>query len=245
MSELDVSQGQISDSHSIMDTSSIVNGSFCQDDMSEANDLINVQIGPQHFDLLKLIGEGSFGKVLLVRNRLDKKLYAMKVIGKAVLKKKNQIKYMKSERDIMTKINHPFLISLLFAFQSDTKVYLVMEFLGGGELFYHLKHRGNLKEFEVAFYVAEMIIGLDFLHNKGIIHRDLKPENVLLKSNGHVTITDFGLGLYCSVYLHFLLCDSQGNWRWHSHSNSLWHFVVHGKPCVSSDILFVDCVSGT
>lgn len=194
MSELDVSQGQISDIQSLMETSSIANSSFCHEDMSEANDLINVQIGPQHFDLLKLIGEGSFGKVLLVRNRLDKKLYAMKVIGKAVLKKKNQIKYMKSERDILTKINHPFLISLCFAFQSDTKVYLVMEFLGGGELFYHLKHRVKLVERDVVFYVAEMIVGLEFLHNKGIIHRDLKPENVLLRSDGHVTITDFGLG---------------------------------------------------
>lgn len=87
--------------------------------------MIKVAIGPQHFDLLKLIGEGAFGKVLMVKNLLDLKIYAMKIISKKLLKKKNSISYMKSERDILTKIDHPFIVSLFFAFQTEKKIFLV------------------------------------------------------------------------------------------------------------------------
>lgn len=119
----------------------------------------------------------------------------MKVISKKLLAKKNNIQYMKSERDILTKLNHPFIVILYFAFQSNTKLFLVMDFLQGGELFFHLKKKGIILEKEVKFYVSELILGIDFLHQNHIIHRDLKPENILLRSDGHVTITDFGLGL--------------------------------------------------
>lgn len=153
-----------------------------------------VQIGPQHFDLLKLIGEGAFGKVILVRNRLNKKIYAMKVLSKKLLRKKNNVQYMKSERDILTRISHPFVVPLYFAFQSEKKLFLVMEFLAGGELFFHLRRRGLILEKEVRFYLAEMVLAIEFLHNNNVIHRDLKPENVLLTKEGHVCITDFGLG---------------------------------------------------
>ena len=142
---------------------------------------IKVTIGPQHFDLLKLVGEGAFGKVIMVRNRLDRQLYAMKVISKKLLRKKNNVTYMKSERDILTKIDHPFLVRLCFAFQSEKKLFLVMDFLSGGELFFHLKRRGLIMEHEVRFYLGEMVLAIEFLHSQGVIHRDLKPENVLLK----------------------------------------------------------------
>lgn len=135
----------------------------------EDDKLVEVQIGPQHFDLLKLVGEGAFGKVLLVRNRLNKQLCAMKVISKKLLKKKNNIAYMKSERDILTNVAHPFIVTLFFAFQSHSKVFLVMDFLSGGELFYHLRRRGLILEKEVQFYLAEMIVAIDFLHCKGAV----------------------------------------------------------------------------
>jgi p70 ribosomal S6 kinase len=131
--------------------------------------------------------------VLLVRNRLNQRKYAMKVISKKLIRKKNHIQYMRSEKAILTKVTHPFIVGLKFAFQSDTKLFLVMSFLGGGELFYHLKRRGLIREHEARFYCGEMILAIDFLHSMGIVHRDLKPENVLLDWEGHVTLTDFGL----------------------------------------------------
>jgi tRNA A-37 threonylcarbamoyl transferase component Bud32 len=164
---------------------------------------VEISIGPQHFELLKLLGEGAFGKVILVQSRLNKEYYAMKVISKKLLKKKNNISYMKSERDILCKINHPFLITLKFAFQSQTKLFLVMGFLAGGELFLHLRKRGIISEREVQFYLGEMILAIDFLHSKGIIHRDLKPENILLRKDSHLCLTDFGLGNHNFIFLLF------------------------------------------
>ena len=98
---------------------------------SASDKVVDLRIGPQHFDLLKLIGEGGFGRVLLVRNCLNRELYAMKVISKALLRKKNNYLYMKSERDILAKTCHPFVVSLHFAFQSKSKIFLVMDFLAG------------------------------------------------------------------------------------------------------------------
>ena len=155
--------------------------------------LVEVKMGPQHFDLIKLIGEGAFGKVFLVRNKLTNTLLAMKVISKKLLKKKNNVQYMKSERDILSKMSHPFIVSLFSAFQSEKKLFLVMDFLAGGELFFHLKRRGLILEAEIRFYLAEITLALEFLHDMGIIHRDLKPENILLRANGHIALTDFGL----------------------------------------------------
>lgn len=194
-----------------------VNAVFSDENLSEqhirgkptpegGSQLVDIQIGPQHFDLLKLIGEGAFGKVILVRNRLDKNLYAMKVLSKKLLKKKNNTQYMKSERDILTKVAHPFVVSLYFAFQSETKLFLVMEFLQGGELFFHLRKKGIILEKEARFYLGELVLAIEFLHNNGVIHRDLKPENVLLRKDGHVSITDFGLGASYSLSALYGLC---------------------------------------
>ncbi len=135
------------------------------------DELVKVQVGPQHFELLKLIGEGGYGKVILVKNHLDGELYAMKVISKKLLAKKNHVSYMKSEREILTKISSPFVVSLRFAFHTETKLFLVMDFLGGGELFFHLRRRGLILEREACFYFGEMILAIEFLHSVNIIHR--------------------------------------------------------------------------
>ncbi|CAM9158210.1 unnamed protein product [Hapterophycus canaliculatus] len=149
--------------------------------------------GPGEFDLLKVIGMGAFGKVLQVRSRRNGQILAMKCISKKMLARRNHTAYMQAERDIMTKVVHPFVVALQCAFQTEHKLFLVMEYLPGGELFFHLSKKGLFLEEYAKFYAAEMVLALEFLHGKGIIHRDLKPENLLLGANGHICVTDFGL----------------------------------------------------
>ncbi|CAM9792556.1 unnamed protein product, partial [Phaeothamnion confervicola] len=151
------------------------------------------KVGPKDFELLTVIGIGAFGKVLQVRNRFSGKIYAMKCISKEMLRRKNHVSYMQAERDIMTKVNHPFVVGLKCAFQTEQKLFLVMEFLPGGELFYHLSKGGLFLEGQARVYAAEMVLALEHLHANGIIHRDLKPENLLLGADGHIALTDFGL----------------------------------------------------
>ncbi|CAI2735948.1 unnamed protein product [Schistosoma spindalis] len=153
------------------------------------------KVDPSCFDLLYVIGQGSFGKVFLVRknNGNDKgTLYAMKVLKKAVLKVRDRLR-TKLERDILTRIKHPFIVDLHYAFQTEGKVYLILEFLRGGDLFSRLSKEYMFTEDDVKFYLAEIALALNYLHSHGIVYRDLKPENVLLNEDGHVRLTDFGL----------------------------------------------------
>ena len=148
------------------------------------------------FEFLKLLGKGTFGKVILVRNKKDSKLYAMKVLKKYRLFKTNQIFHTKTEREILEKINHPFIVKLHFAFQTELKLYLVTEFMQGGELFFHLKREKIFKESKVKAYVCEIVLAVEHLHKNKIIYRDLKPENILLDVDGHIKLADFGLSKF-------------------------------------------------
>ncbi|TNV79205.1 hypothetical protein FGO68_gene13766 [Halteria grandinella] len=150
-------------------------------------------INKQDFFILKVIGRGSFGKVYLVKKKDNDKLYAMKTLKKDQQLLAAQYASTKAEREILEKINHPFIVKLHFAFQTPQKLYFVMDFLNGGELFYHLKREGRFTESRTQFYAAEILLALECLHKNGVIYRDLKPENVLLDSEGHVKLTDFGL----------------------------------------------------
>lgn len=145
------------------------------------------------FDLIKVLGKGSFGKVMLVRKKDTKEIYAMKTLRKAALIKRNQIEHTATERQIVQKIDHPFLTKLHFAFQTTDKLYMVLNYMGGGELFFWLKkdRRFSLKRSQL--YCAEILLGLKCLHDQDIIYRDLKPENLLLDLEGHIRLTDFGL----------------------------------------------------
>ncbi|KAM7538559.1 hypothetical protein Aperf_G00000048700 [Anoplocephala perfoliata] len=153
------------------------------------------KVSPSDFELLSVIGQGSFGKVFLVKklNGKDSQtVYAMKVLKKAVLKVKDRIR-SKTERDILAKIRHPFIVSLNYAFQTEGKVYLILEFVKGGDLFSRLAKEFMFTETDVMFYLAEIAVALNHLHQLGIVYRDLKPENVLLTEEGHIKLTDFGL----------------------------------------------------
>jgi serine/threonine protein kinase len=160
----------------------------------ESSELVTVKLSSHDFEHLKLIGTGSFGKVLLVRYNHNNNLYAMKILSKAQIKLKKQEEHSKNERDLMVKLNNPFIVSIKFAYQDESKLYIVSEFLQGGDLFYHLHHSTiNLTEEVAKFYIIELILGLEFLHQNNVIFRDLKPENILLDSEGHIRISDFGL----------------------------------------------------
>mmetsp|Transcript_39863 Transcript_39863/g.124624 ORF Transcript_39863/g.124624 Transcript_39863/m.124624 type:complete len:813 (-) Transcript_39863:716-3154(-) len=152
-----------------------------------------VSVGPTDFKVLKVIGRGGFGRVFLVRYKHTGVCYAMKVISKELLRRKNQVEIMKAERTILTKVTHPFVVGLQVSFQTDSKLFLVMDYLQGGELFFHLRKEGLLLAQTAKFYVAEIALALEFLHSVDVLHRDLKPENLLLDRSAHVCLTDFGL----------------------------------------------------
>ncbi|CAG8067621.1 unnamed protein product [Penicillium salamii] len=142
------------------------------------------------------LGKGSFGTVLLVRHVLTGKLYAQKQFRKASLTvHKRLVEQTKTERTILESVNrHPFVVKLFYAFQDHEKLYLILEYAQGGELFHHLAMERMFQEDAAAFYMAEMVLALEHLHqNVGVLYRDLKPENCLLDAEGHLLLTDFGL----------------------------------------------------
>jgi len=148
----------------------------------------------EDFTLLTLVGKGGFGKVFVAQKKKDnKEVYAIKVLKKDFLIKTNNVNYTRTERDILRKVRHPNIVSLHYAFQTQGKVYLVMDLLLGGPLYFHMSKERMFSEEQVRFYAGEIILALAHLHSLGIIHRDLKPENILLDSQGHVNLTDFGL----------------------------------------------------
>uniref|UniRef100_A0A8C1EM60 Ribosomal protein S6 kinase n=1 Tax=Cyprinus carpio carpio TaxID=630221 RepID=A0A8C1EM60_CYPCA len=192
---------------------------------------------PSQFELLKVLGQGSFGKVFLVRKLTppdNNQLYAMKVLRKATLKVRDRVR-TKMERDILADVNHPFVVKLHYAFQTEGKLYLILDFLRGGDLFTRLSKEVMFTEEDVKFYLAELALGLDHLHGIGIIYRDLKPENILLDEEGHIKLTDFGLCKeaidhekkaysFCGTveYMAPEVVNRQG----HTHSADWWSFGV-------------------
>jgi len=130
---------------------------------------------------------------MLVRKKGDPTLYAMKILKKKAIIARNQVEHTKAERKILEELQHPFLMTLRYAFQSKEKLYFVLDYYQGGELFFHLKAKRRFPEDVARLYVAEIGSALGHLHSLGVVYRDLKPENILLDDNGHVCLTDFGL----------------------------------------------------
>ncbi|XP_035288917.1 ribosomal protein S6 kinase alpha-3 isoform X2 [Anguilla anguilla] len=191
----------------------------------------------EQFDIRKVLGQGSFGKVFLVRKKTGPdagQLYAMKVLKKATLKVRDRVR-TKMERDILVEVNHPFIVKLHYAFQTEGKLYLILDFLRGGDLFTRLSKEVMFTEEDVKFYLAELALALDHLHSLGIIYRDLKPENILLDEQGHIKLTDFGLSKeaidhenkaysFCGTVEY--MAPEVVNRRGHTHSADWWSYGV-------------------
>ena len=166
-----------------------------EDTSHDQDQALNVKVTYNDFEPIKLLGRGSFGEVILVRLKANKKVYAMKILSKKLLKIKKQETHTKTERDLMVKINCPFIVNIKSAFQDSTKLYIVSEFMQGGDMFFHL-HDGKIIIFnneKAKFYILELVLALECLHKHNMVYRDLKPENILLDEKGHVKLTDFGL----------------------------------------------------
>lgn len=192
---------------------------------------------PSQFELLKVLGQGSFGKVFLVRKIVGAdrgQLYAMKVLKKAKLKVRDRVR-TKMERNILVDVNHPFIVKVYYAFQTDGNLYMVLAFLRGGDLFTRLSKELMFTEDDVKIYLAELALALDHLHSLGIIYRDLKPENILLDVDGHIALTDFGLSKestedsektysFCGTVEY--MAPEVVNRRGHDQSADWWSFGV-------------------
>mgnify|MGYP001207855352 FL=1 len=153
----------------------------------------NKALSIDDFDLLKVIGKGSFGKVMQVRKKDTQKVYALKALRKAYIVSKSEVTHTLAERTVLARVDCPFIVPLKFSFQSPEKLYLVLAFINGGELFYHLQKEGRFDLSRSRFYTAELLCALETLHSLDVIYRDLKPENILLDYQGHIALCDFGL----------------------------------------------------
>ena len=174
------------DQNKLDDNDNLMNNSFQHKDFSN-------KVSLKDFKILKKLGKGAFGKVLLVHNEELNKYFAMKILKKKFIEKNKQQIHIKTERKILEIIEHPFVAKLYYAFQNSEKLYLLTEYMPGGEMFYHLHKDIYFSEERTKFYISEIILALIYLHKNNIIYRDLKPENILLDEQGHIKLTDFGL----------------------------------------------------
>ncbi|XP_031633560.1 RAC serine/threonine-protein kinase-like [Contarinia nasturtii] len=176
--------------------------SIAEDELSEKFSVQGIATGKtsgktkitlENFEFLKVLGKGTFGKVILCREKSTETLYAIKMLKKDVVIQKDEVEHTLTENRVLRSTKHPFIISLKYSFQTLHRLCLVMQYVNGGELFFHLSRERVFTEDRTRFYGAEIICALGYLHSQGIIYRDLKLENLLLDKDGHIKIADFGL----------------------------------------------------
>lgn len=151
------------------------------------------KIAPSKFLVMKKLGKGSFGEVFLVSKQDINQVYAMKVLQKDRIISQNLVKYALTERNVLSYMKHPFIVTLNFAFQTVDKLFLILNFCSGGDLGHHLSIEKRFTEYRARIYLCEIILALEELHKHNIIFRDLKPDNIVLDEDGHALLTDFGL----------------------------------------------------
>ncbi|KAI8994973.1 camp-dependent protein kinase 8 [Pilobolus umbonatus] len=152
----------------------------------------SIELGLKNFSLIRTLGTGSFGRVHLAQSRINQRYYAIKVLRKIDIVKLKQVEHTKNERSILCHVKNTFLVNLWGTFQDDANLYMVMDYVQGGELFSLMRKRVRLEEEVAKFYAGEVLLAIAYLHSQDVIYRDLKPENLLLDSAGHIKITDFG-----------------------------------------------------
>ncbi|CAN4080825.1 unnamed protein product [Withania somnifera] len=160
---------------------------------SPINTLSKDRTSIEDFEIIKPISRGAFGRVFLARKRATGDLFAIKVLKKADMIRKNSVESILAERDILISVRNPFVVRFFYSFTCRDNLYLVMEYLNGGDLFSLLRNLGCLEEDMARIYIAELVLALEYLHSLNIIHRDLKPDNLLIGPSGHIKLTDFGL----------------------------------------------------
>lgn len=173
--------------------STIINKVYCSPDSNNKN---SNSVKFEDFQLISVLGRGSFGKVYLAEYRYTGDLFAIKSLKKETIINEEQIDNARLEKKIYETINSPFLCSLSFCFQTEDRIYFVMNYIPGGELFTHLRRIKKFDEETVVFYAAQIGIAIQYLHDKGIIYRDLKPENILIDCDGYLKLTDFGISKF-------------------------------------------------
>jgi len=167
----------------------IVQGKLVESDNKNSAEKVTVA----SFEFLTVIGQGSFGKVVQVRLKGTGDIFAMKILNKKNIVDRGEVEHTRAEKNILMKVTHPFLMKLHYSFQDADNLYLVMDFINGGELFFHLQNERRFSSERARFYTAEICLAISHLHSCGIIYRDLKPENLLIDAAGHIKVTDFGL----------------------------------------------------
>ncbi|XP_072029651.1 serine/threonine-protein kinase 32A-like [Amphiura filiformis] len=154
---------------------------------------VNGEVDFDHFQILRAIGKGSFGKVCIVQKKDTKKMFAMKYMNKTMCIKKDAVRNVLREQEILQSLDHPFLVNLWFTFQDEEDMFMVVDLLLGGDLRYHIQQGVKFDAERVKLYLCEIALALDYLRKEYIIHRDIKPDNILLDEEGHVHITDFNI----------------------------------------------------
>ncbi|CAH8601891.1 unnamed protein product [Schistosoma mattheei] len=144
------------------------------------------------FDRIKTLGTGSFGRVMLVQHKVSKEYYAMKILDKQKVVKLKQVEHTLNEKRILQAISFPFLVRLDYHFKDNSNLYMVLEFVNGGEMFSHLRRIGRFSESHSRFYASQVVLAFEYLHHLELVYRDLKPENILIDQYGYLKITDFG-----------------------------------------------------